>query len=49
MDAERLREQLIEDLGRLNVLIRRVAAGERELKWERDRLTEATEIIMVIW
>lgn len=47
---EALRQQLINDMDRLGELIVRVARGEQELKWERDKLDSAVKVkLALLW
>ena len=46
--AETLRKELIQDMERLNELILRCAAGERNVRQARDRLDEVVEMKMDI-
>ena len=48
--CEALRQKLIEDMDRLGELIVRVARGEKELTWERDRLEGAVNVkLALLW
>jgi len=50
MNAERMKQQVIDDMYRLGDLIVIVARGKRELRWERDRLQDAVDVkLAILW
>ena len=46
---EALRQQLLDELDRLNALIRRYAAGDSAVRPERDQLEGAVQVKLALW